>query len=153
MNTYEIQCILESDALIKQYNPKVFALDEFKSKVKTSTKWGIFVVNDEPKTQSGNHWILVFIKPYEIIFVDSYGRPPNYFKLEKNLRTMKRNIIRNRIMIQGLFSNVCGAYCIFFAYHLARHRQLNDILNYFSNDLNDNDRKVYNFVNKKFSIT
>ena len=152
MNTYEIQSILESDHFIKSFDPKVFALDEFKSQVKSTTKWGIFVVNDEPKTQSGNHWLLVFIKPCEIAFIDSYGRSPEYFKLEKCLRAMRRNIIQNKIMIQDPLSNVCGAYCIFFAYHLARNRQLNDILYYFSNDLNDNDRMVYNFVNKNFSI-
>ena len=72
MNTLELTCMLESDPVISQFNPKVLAKDQF-FKVNVQRKYGIFIVNDQELWKIGNHWLLVVILPQEIIFFDSFA--------------------------------------------------------------------------------
>ena len=54
MNTLELTCMLESDPVISQFNPKVLAKDQF-FKVNVQRKYGIFIVNDQELWKIGNH--------------------------------------------------------------------------------------------------
>ena len=72
MNTLELTCMLESDPVISQFNPKVLATDQF-FKVNMQRKYGTFIVNDQELWKIGNHWLLVVILPQEIIFFDSFA--------------------------------------------------------------------------------
>ena len=72
MNTLELTCMLESDPVISQFNPKVLAKDQF-FKVNVQRKYGIFIVNDQELWKIGNHWLLVVILPQEITFFDSFA--------------------------------------------------------------------------------
>ena len=72
MNTLELTCMLESDPVISQFNPKVLAKDQF-FKVNMQRKYGTFIVNDQELWKIGNHWLLVVILPQEIAFFDSFA--------------------------------------------------------------------------------
>ena len=72
MNTLVLTCMLESDPVISQFNPKVLAKDQF-FKVNVQRKYGIFIVNDQELWKIGNHWLLVVILPQEITFFDSFA--------------------------------------------------------------------------------
>ena len=72
MNTLVLICMLESDPVISQFNPKVLAKDQF-FKVNVQRKYGIFIVNDQELWKIGNHWLLVVILPQEITFFDSFA--------------------------------------------------------------------------------
>ena len=72
MNTLELTCMLESDPVISQFNPKVLAKDQF-FKVNVQRKYGIFIVNDQELWKIGNHWLLVVILTQEITFFDSFA--------------------------------------------------------------------------------
>ena len=72
MNTLELTCMLESDPVISQFNPKVLAKDQF-FKVNMQRKYGTFIVNDQELWKIGNHWLLVVILPQEITFFDSFA--------------------------------------------------------------------------------
>ena len=72
MNTLELTCMLESDPVISQFNPKVLAKDQF-FKANMQRKYGTFIVNDQELWKIGNHWLLVVILPQEIIFFDSFA--------------------------------------------------------------------------------
>ena len=72
MNTLVLTCMLESDPVISQFNPKVLAKDQF-FKVNVQRKYGIFIANDQELWKIGNHWLLVVILPQEITFFDSFA--------------------------------------------------------------------------------
>ena len=72
MNTLVLTCMLESDPVISQFNPKVLAKDQF-FKVNVQRKYGIFIVNDQELWKIGNHWLLVVILTQEITFFDSFA--------------------------------------------------------------------------------
>ena len=72
MNTLVLTCMLESDPVISQFNPKVLAKDQF-FKVNMQRKYGTFIVNDQELWKIGNHWLLVVILPQEITFFDSFA--------------------------------------------------------------------------------
>ena len=72
MNTLVLICMLESDPVISQFNPKVLAKDQF-FKVNVQRKYEIFIVNDQELWKIGNHWLLVVILPQEITFFDSFA--------------------------------------------------------------------------------
>ena len=54
--------MLQSDAVISKFNPKVLAKDQF-FEVKVERKYEIFIVNDQEQWKIGNHWLLVVILP------------------------------------------------------------------------------------------
>ena len=112
MNTLELTCILESDPVISQFNPKVLAKDQFF----VQRKYGIFIVNDQDQWKTGNHWLLGVILPQEITFFDSFAKSPKHYAMDNYLHEMKRQVVVNEMVLQGPLSDVCGEFCIFFGY-------------------------------------
>ena len=149
MNTLVLTCMLESDPVISQFNPKVLAKDQF-FKVNAQRKYGIFIVNDQELWKIGNHWLLVVILPQEITFFDSFAKSPKHYAMDNYLHEMKRQVVVNEMVLQGPLSNVCGEFCIFFGYFLCRGWRLANILKYFNDDLSFNKKAVYLQVQKLF---
>ena len=54
MNTLELTCMLESDPVISESNPKVLARDQF-FEVDVQRKYAVFIVNDQEQHKPGNH--------------------------------------------------------------------------------------------------
>ena len=78
------------------------------------TKTVYFVLNSDPSSSPGTHWLACVKPPGSILeFFDSYGNPPSFyhFYFPSNL-----TILHNHDPLQSVYSAVCGQYCIYFLY-------------------------------------
>jgi len=66
------------------------------------------------------------------------------------LENINKKINNVPFRLQDYFSDVCGEFTIFFAYHLCRKKRLDEIMKYFTRSHTDNDAKVRHFVRKNF---
>ena len=73
-------------------------------------------MNDQKRDRPGNHWVLVVILPPEVIFFGSFAKSPGHYTIDKHIHKMKRKIIINRMVLQGLLSNVYGEFCMFLGF-------------------------------------
>ena len=143
LDAIELSRLINYDEVSKPYFEGVFAYDQFLSDTsrKKDKRNLIFVVNTDPSWKNGTHWLLVFVKGNKVFFVDSLGFPPSHYGLEKKLQSFGRQIIHiDNINLQCQFSTACGAYCIYFSYHLSRGKSFEHILKMFrrfSPDYND----------------
>ena len=87
MNTLELTCMLESDPVISQVNPKVLARDQF-FEVNVQREYNVFISNDQEQWRPGNHLILVVMLPHEVIFFDSFAKSPRHYRQLINIFTI-----------------------------------------------------------------
>ena len=56
MNSLQIECLLKNDSETKSVFKKVCALDQ----LETPTFPSAYVINSDPSTEPGEHWIAVY---------------------------------------------------------------------------------------------
>ena len=150
MNTQELIEILSKNCYTKSSFQGVYPSDLLPAVVKDFP--ASFVANVDSSSQPGSHWVaFYFTNNKQGEFFDSYGQSPqtysSYFKdfLDKNAVDW----IYNKKHLQSIFTNVCGHYCIFFLYHRCKNMSMNDIVNFFtSNVKEENDSLVRYFVER-----
>jgi len=77
-------------------------------------------VNDQP----GTHWItMYFVNPDESQFFDCLGFSPETYDMDDYI--LPKTTYFNNKPLQGLSSDVCGAYWLFYLLHRARNVDLN----------------------------
>ena len=136
--------ILSNDPFVKKSFAGVYAIDQLPLvTVKDYPK--SFVINTDPKTLPGTHWIAVyFTDKMNGEFFDSYGQHPNGY--DRNfIDVIERNALEwtyNEKRLQSPFSTVCGQYCIYYLVNRCRLIPLNTIVNRFSIDTLRNDKIV-----------
>jgi len=86
------------------------------------TKTCSTIVNADPHTEGGSHWLAVHFRPKSsyAYYFDSYGIVP--FVPDK-LAFVTRNCTiwdRNKSTLQSLTSDVCGKYCCIVALYMDR---------------------------------
>ena len=110
------------------------------------------IVNTEPGTEPGDHWIPIICQNNIVYFVDSFGRAPTNPLFSKEFKETIRTFISgykrrwNNRMIQYIFSNVCGEYSIYFIREM-QTKTMFDVLSIFGVDLRRNDSLVVEIVN------
>ena len=104
------------------------------------------IANTDPHDQPGTHWIaMYFVSPQESEFFDSYGFPPESYGMDGYV--LSETTYYNDKPMQGLTSDVCGDYCLFYLLHRARNIDLTTIQNKFLRyDSQWNDSQVAQFV-------
>lgn len=144
----EIISILKKDAKTQKYFLNVFANDQLPLTKIQRDSW-LLVCNCCPVNMPGLHWIAIFKKDADTIEVfDSYGQSPGTYNLEPFLKSQEvKQSIYNTTRLQALSSEVCGHYCLFYAYWRCRGVSFKTILNgnWFSSDYVENDKFVNNF--------
>ena len=71
------------------------------------------IVNTDPAHLDGTHWVAIYLtkgRPGE--FFDSFGNPPDKPVEEYLNRHSPQGWVYNTRPVQGLFSTLCGAYCV-----------------------------------------
>lgn len=111
------------------------------------TKVGI-VFNLDKHTESGSHWIAMFIdlKKERIYYWDSYGEKPpkevnnlvNRIKEQGKMKGMKFRYYKNNIRHQYRNSE-CGVYCMYFIVKLLQGKTFREII---KNKIKDDDMNV-----------
>ena len=110
------------------------------------------IVNTEPGTEPGNHWIPIICKDNVMYFVDSFGRGPRNSLFSKEFKETILDFTSgfkrrwNKRMVQYIFSNVCGEYSIYFIKEM-QYKTMFDALSVFGMDLRRNDSLVVQIVN------
>lgn len=133
MNSSELRAMIVKHSL----NAEVVAWDEISGD-------GHCIVNSEPSTLPGRHWMCVFnSNPME--FFDPLGHDARHYNLDTNL---KNNYVYNNTKVQGPFSVKCGQFCLFYLYHRCNGYTMLDIVNILDNSFIVNDKIVSSFVNK-----
>ncbi len=100
---------------------------------------GIYMVN------TGNHWISLYVTEDTVEFFDSFGRSPKY--VHEMLKFEPKTLIVHSKRLQQFSSQVCGLYCLVFAFVRARN-MLSEFFAMFSKDRKSNDQKIVYMIRK-----
>ena len=112
------------------------------------------IINVDNSTLNGSHWTALSIRGNNAYYFDSFGRfydnnsfPADY---KENLRRIciDKKIVFNKKLLQGLHSNTCGEFCIYFIKQLERNVPLTRIFNDFTENLKLNDSKILRLFKK-----
>lgn len=141
--TEELEDLLGNDAHVKLLWGGVHPNNHLPDKV---TYPQALVFNTDPCTEPGEHWVAVYLTPDgQGEYFDSYGVPPTG-RVKRFLGQRTWNVIYNGVQLQGLLSSTCGHYCLFYLLHRCRNYSMEDIVNMFSSDMNENDKHVRDFI-------
>ena len=146
MYTHELREIVSRDIRLNRQFLGVFAADELPHQIPVGC---LAIVNCCERAEPGQHWIAIYQEAINRLeMFDSYGLPPSAYNLQNKLPADV--IVYNNRPLQGLFSNVCGQYCLYYCYFKARGYAMNDILSIFSNDFASNDYNVSYYTIRLF---
>ena len=138
-----LRYLAKDDRELRPYIRGVFPADQvplvFKKRVNA------FIVNTDPASQPGEHWLALWTEGTTCEVFDSYGLPLSTYKnptLQAWLSQWKE-IISSDQTLQAMDSFTCGHYALFFLKAKARHASFQDFLaQWHSNNLVLNDKRV-----------
>ena len=144
METSQLQCMIECDAVLNGAIIGVFAADRLPTEL-PRIPFG-FIANTDIHTKPGQHWCAFYSEfGRQFDFFDTYARTPSqnspYFRrwLETNANTVRNN----HFQIQSDSCALCGLYCVLFLRHRLLGYSFQDFVNIFcSSDFNANDSFV-----------
>ena len=73
-------------------------------------------INIDNGSMEGSHWTCFYIKDNKSYYFDSFESLPDKFLLNQ----LPKPIIYHNYKIQDIYSNLCGAYCLYFFYLFER---------------------------------
>ncbi len=110
------------------------------------------VVNTDPSTERGSHWVAIFIaRKGNAEYFDSYGLSPQVVEVLDFVKCFKK-CQYNKKCQQGVTSSVCGHYCVYFTIQRRKNVSVEDIVNTFSADIEENDEMITQWVNSNFDM-
>lgn len=150
MNTYQIQCAINSDNEMKQSILGVYPSDEL-CRLRLKTGMGL-IANTDIHQLPGKHWIAFYYNKKNILEVfDSFGRSEKELAVFfKNFMHNFRNFLTNKKRLQGGDTTVCGQYCLFYLMCRVRGLSMQQITDLFSENYQLNDQFVYDFIDNRF---
>lgn len=108
------------------------------------------VTNCDSHNGKGSHWNAWFVDESKIYFFDSYGRSPkdDTFPLTYKMFVKNRKFVYNPRIVEGMFSTMCGQFCIYVLHFLCQGYEWKTIVDSFDNSVVTNDKKMKYFVTK-----
>ena len=91
------------------------------------------ILNLQPSSQLGSHWVCWFKKGSDRYYFDSFGEPPPP-ELKKYLKTAREYgqgslvIRQSSVTVQEDHSSECGSLCLFVLYHLSKGQPFSTLL-------------------------
>ena len=146
MNTKQLWTALTLNPKTNFYFDGIFSIDTLKE---IKEKPDLIICNTDPSDQPGEHWVLFFFNENSVDFYDSLGRDITYYGSEfinfiKNYTSNFEQCLRRT---QPLESDLCGYYCLYYAFAKCNGFSMEKIIdNMLSKD------NVTEFVNKMFFI-
>ena len=127
---FEIQKYYENEP---RFNG-VFSRDNLPKKIKD----GAYVINLDEYADVGTHWIALFCKKNETVYIDSFVVEHITEEIKKFIGN--KNIKANIFRVQANNSVMCGSFCIRFIDFMLSDKKLTDYTNMFSPyDFDNND--------------
>jgi hypothetical protein len=148
MNTEQLLDCLSQDKTLSGYSYGVYAANRLP---KNHDIPACIIVNTDPATKPGSHWIALYIASDGVEYFDSFGRFPRK-DFNNYLKDYSKNIQHNGVRIQGPLSNSCGQYCVYYLCQRTRGRSMKNIIADFSKDYILNDTCVAAFVRQTFLV-
>ena len=153
MNTRQINTLLRSDPVSKQFFGGTFPCDKIPPPHTYDTSPLCFVVNHDVSTKPGSHWVAIFIAPKKCYYFNAYGGGPN-LHVRKYLKKHYPHFEINKVRIQGLLASTCGHYCVYFCQMACRGQTMEDILKRFdASDAVSNDIVITKYINTTFDVS
>lgn len=157
MDTFTINHCLREIARIykKKYKKKLFyhvsACDLLPKELPIDRDC-IFVINLDVSSQSGSHWVALFIsatnqskknkKCRHSMYFDSYGLPPSNTHIRSFIKKNSNYTSWNHKKLQSDYSIVCGIYCIIWCLSVINNDGFSCFFNEFNKNYDSNDEKV-----------
>jgi len=142
MNGTSVDMFLKRDVVTRRWYRGIFAADQLPIHLKP----GLYVVNTDPMSMPGQHWVVFYKTRNHLEFFDSLGRKPSHYQPDWPEVT-----IYNHKRIQGQ-APVCGLYCIYYAILRCRRKTMSEILSRFVKDTAKNDLFVKHYIRKHFKM-
>lgn len=135
-----------SDTQIKNTFGGVFSSDLLPKRIE---KFSTFIVNLDPHTMSGSHWIALKFNATEksVRVFDSYGKPPTNKNILDFCRRNANSVYYNDVCFQSAFTNTCGHFCLYFLYCSTRFLNLDELSR---TNKKQNEKFIASFVRLKF---
>lgn len=147
MNTTQLEKILKGNATTKNKFGGIYNNRNLKN-IYNQNKF--YIVNTTANPRVMGHWILFIFYNNILYFIDSLGRTAEKYggciKNFFNECTIKKiNLMKSQL--QSNTSLVCGAYVIYFSYHICKNINPNTlVLRFNSKQRLKNDMKVEGFL-------
>ena len=105
-----------------------------------------YIVNTDISTDPGEHWVAIYFRRDQVIYFNSYGRPPEEQYVLPFLERNSSRWIHNKECLQSPWSKVCGMWCIYIIHQLNKGLDLNTSIHQelygTGEDLYQNDRDI-----------
>jgi hypothetical protein len=149
MDTNQINCTLQSVPWISSVYAGCFPIDKLPQ---VDSLPMAIVVNADPSTKPGQHWMaLYFATNRRCDFFDSLGRQPLAYgnDFNKYVSQLRGGVWQCLERSQGVLSNVCGQYCVFFIACRCRNFSAENVASLFTPfNREQNDRRVVSFFRR-----
>ena len=111
-------------------------------------KDGTYVINLDEYSNTGTHWIVLYVNNKTVTYFDSFGVEHIPKEIKKVINN--KNTIANIYRVQDYDSIMSGYFCVGFINYLFQGKSLTDFTNPFSpNSFKKNDDIIFNyFLNK-----
>ena len=93
----------------------------------------LLVVNTDPASRPGRHWVCICVENRRGEYFDSFGRPPTT-DFERYMDLHRSSWIFNRRQLQSVISRFCGHYCIYYCVLRSRGVDMPKIVSSFTTD-------------------
>ena len=108
--------------------------------------FSLYVVNLDPQTKPGSHWIGIHFSNRIAYYFDSYGNVPTNANILSFLKRNSDRIMYNPACFQSKVTDTCGHYCLYFLHRRARHLKLTDLI---ESEKKKNERFITRFVTNR----
>ena len=126
MDSNEITAVLRNEPASHAVFRGVYAQNELRQAISKCERMGApgaFVINTDPATQPGEHWLAIFYNDaLEFEFFDTYDAPPSVYGFVGPWNFTNTNTRK----VQSLTSDACGQHCIFYIHERCLHPTVKD---------------------------
>ena len=128
-----LHSLIAKDPLLSHNFLGCFACNNFPSLYNGGPSLQQFmIVNTEPETHAGQHWLLIAGRGRTVLLDDSFGRnfelcfPEIFGRLKHQCKSKRKiNITQfypNHVFLQPAESELCGIYCVYMAHYFYRSK-------------------------------
>ena len=107
-----------------------------------------YIVNTDPSSLPGKHWVVFYINDNCCEFFDSLGQSPDFYHAYFKQILIKHscNYMYTPTRLQNYSSNMCGKYCIYYVMQRTAAKTFKEIVSEFlPTQLDLNDQKLKRF--------
>ena len=153
MDTDTLTRICNTDICIKQYfSGRIYSRNTCPLKLERNK---FYVFHDQISSVQDGHFLLISTKceTNEVLYLDTFGKPPKYSRIIKSLNSIAETIVYNDQKLQNDQTQMCFAHVIFLQYLMARNWTFNEIMKkFYQNEPIKNDLLVWNFISNIFKV-